>query len=770
MILIRKLFIFFILFSLAFGMDGQRSKFYSRSAFSVVSKYTIVFDKPPSHIPSTYSVDAPLLGNGSTGVAISGAPEEQVFYLARNDFWRLKESYYESFPCVLGKLLLNTPVFKDATYKIEQDLYTGTTYLKFSKNHYSIVIKIYVSAMEDLLILEMENTGIETIMGDLVLKMPEDEAIAFKTLMKRGIDNNIQWISRQFDSEVDIPTKAACAMKIIDPSGKDFNGAVWHAGFDNKAGRFYLPAKGNLFVVVSFSSNFRSEDCCRYVLERVKKIEIKDFPGIYNDHKKWWSDYWNKSFIMINDSLLELDYYRSLYVMGSCSRDTEFPPGIFGTWITKERPEWCGDYHLNWNHHAPYYGLFSSNRIEQALPYNYPILAIAEKGREYSKKIFGINGIVMPVGIGPKSMDIFKAGPVTKEIRQFYFDYGFIEDDGLFFYQRSNALHCAAMMSMLCYYTYNKEYIKMVYPFIKGVVDFWVGFLKYENGRYVIYNDAVEEGPCGDFNPIKSLGLLRTALKTLIDMSPELKVDQDKIKIWDNILKKLSKYPTYQKNGKTFFALSEKGHNPPGINTRLYQIIFPGGQIHMDSDKELLEIARNNLKEDISSPNWFYNDKHSNFPSAVRLGYDPDTIQKKLKYYIRNLRGTNGFFNDYMVGIEACATTPSTLNEMLLRSHPDIVEVFPDWNKKMNALFQDLRAEGAFLVSSQLLNGDVQYIKITSEQGRDCNIVNPWNTRTLAVIRNGKDNKIAADKRFTLKTSANETIIIFPWNEAPKNN
>jgi alpha-L-fucosidase 2 len=749
MILMRKPYIFFFLVFLTYSLNGQRNKFYNRSASIVVSKYKIEFNEPPAHIPSTYSVDAPLLGNGSTGVAISGAPEKQIFYLARNDFWRLRQSYYESFPSVLGKLELNMPVFKDAKYHVEQDLYTGTTYLNFSKGNTSIKIKMYVSAIEDLLILELENTGKAIITGDLVLKIPDEETDVLQSKMARGIDKNIQWISRQFDDDVDIPTKAACAMKIMEASSNRFN----------------LSQNDNLYLSLSFSSNFKSEDCCKHALDKINAIDKKDFFDLFTQHKRWWSDYWNKSFISINDSLLELDYYRSLYIMGSCSRDLEFPPGIFGTWITKELPQWCGDYHLNWNHHAPFYGLFSSNRIEQALPYNYPILAMAGKGREYSKNVFGIDGIVMPVGIGPKSMDIFKAGPVTKEMRQFYYDYGFIEDEGLFFYQRSNALHCAAMMSMLCYYTYNKDYIKLVYPFVKGVVDFWEGFLKYENGRYVIYNDAVEEGPSGDMNPIKSLGLLRSALLFLIDMSQELKVDQDKVKDWENILSKLSKYPTYEKNGKILFASTERGHRRQGINTRLYQIIFPGGQINLDSDKELLEIARNNLKDDISSSDWFTNDKHSNFPAAVRLGYDPDTILKKLTYYIENLRGTNGFLNEYIVGIEACATTPTTLNEMVLRSRPNIIEVFPVWNKEKDALFQDLRAEGAFLVSSQVRSGDVQYIKIISEQGRDCNIVNPWHAKTLSVIRNGKDTKLDAGKRFTLKTNKNDILIIFPWDD-----
>jgi hypothetical protein len=67
-------------------------------------------------------VDAPFLGNGYTGIALSGHPEKQVLYIARNDFWRLKSSLNQSFPAVLGKLEINLPDMRGASYRMEQDL------------------------------------------------------------------------------------------------------------------------------------------------------------------------------------------------------------------------------------------------------------------------------------------------------------------------------------------------------------------------------------------------------------------------------------------------------------------------------------------------------------------------------------------------------------------------------------------------------------------------------------------------------------------------
>ena len=751
----RTLSLLVTLFCISCGCSADRGWFYYRKAADVVQNYKLVFKEPPKKTPGNVSVDAPLMGNGSFGVAIGGDSGHLLFYLARNDFWRLISSYNESFPCVLGKLEVKIPALKGADYLIEQDLYTGTSLLTFTKDDHCLEIKTYVHANEDLLLMELENRGSYTLVGEMNLLTPGDEIAGFPCTMSREVDGDLQWISRQFDREVDIPTKAACALRMFDVSSP----------------RFYLGAGKTLYVAGGSSSNFKTDDCTDSVVKRVKDIKKHDFIDFLDAHEEWWARYWNKSFVMLGDPVLEKAYYRALYTMGSASRDLHFPPGIFGTWITGERPEWNGDYHLNYNHQAPYYGLFSANRIEQALPYNYPIIAMSDRARRYAKEYFGIDGIYMPVGIGPRGIDTTYSGPGAGRPRQFYLDHGFVDAGALCFHQRSNALHCINNMAMLCYYTYDREYIELVYPFIKGVVAFWEQYLKYEDGRYVAYYDAVHEGPNGDTNNTMTLGFLRNALQTLIDMARELGRDQDKIPLWKNILAELSDYATYEKNGKTYLADSERGYFATN-HPVLLQIVFPGGQIHKDSDPALLQMARNCANADASTNLWNHElHTSSNYPSAVRLGFDPNTILSQLRKFVSTKFDENGFLKDSPVGIENCSAVVTTINEMLLRSRPGVIDVFPVWNMKHNAIFQDLRAEGAFLVSSRVVGGGVAYIKLTSERGRDCHVVNPWTregVKTLSILRNGREIKMDAGDRFTLPTSPGDVIIIKPWDMAQR--
>ena len=128
-------------------------------AESIVKKHTIRLTAPPERTPARYAIDAPLLGNGFTGIALSGPPEEQVFYVARNDFWRLKSALDESYPAVLGKIELSIPQLKGASYLVEQDLYDAISYASFVKENFSVCCKTYLAATEDVWILEVRQDG-----------------------------------------------------------------------------------------------------------------------------------------------------------------------------------------------------------------------------------------------------------------------------------------------------------------------------------------------------------------------------------------------------------------------------------------------------------------------------------------------------------------------------------------------------------------------------------------------------------------------------------
>ncbi|UKJ08316.1 glycosyl hydrolase family 95 catalytic domain-containing protein [Solitalea lacus] len=712
-----------------------------KSAETIISKYRNVFEMPPQKTPSNVAVDAPLLGNGSCAAALAGPPEQQTYYLSRNDFWRLKTGYDQAFPAVLGKLQINIPALKQAHYRVEQDIYNAATISNFSKADTSVIIQSTLMATQDLLLVEITNTGAATINGSLLLLLPQKDQVSnqerFPDTLAFGSDaSGVQWIQRGFVKDVTIKSMAAAALKIV---GKNSD-------------RFTLASGQKITVVCSLSSNFKSGDCLRTVCQYVQQITLQEIKEIQTGHVKWWHRFWNESYVDIADSVIEHQYYRSQYNMASCSRDSKFPPGIFGTWITKETPAWNGDYHLNYNYSAPFYALHSSNHLQQLLPYEAPLLDFMERGRYYSTYMTDVpDGVLYPVGIGPLGIETTRVKEPTGGRG------AAVEEEGLFLGQKSNAAYCVTNLSMTFYRTHDAEYAKRVYPFIRSVAVFWQHYLQKENDRYIILNDAIHEGTIGTMNPILSLGLVPMVFSTAIDMSILLNTDKDLRSDWQFKMNHVAKFSTQIRNGKTVFRYSERGTDWWPDNTLGIQHIYPAGLIGLESDSTTLQIAKNTIDElhrwkDFNGTNSFY-------PAAVRVGYNADSILANIHNYSLRIY-PNGFQKNNPHGIENCSTVPNTINEMLCMSNQQVLRVFKVWPHKINASFSNIRSEGAFLVSSTLKDQSVQFVKIISEKGRVCILENPWPDKVLLVKSNKRRTQQLNGERIQLPTLPGETLTI----------
>lgn len=396
----------------------------------------------------------------------------------------------------------------------------------------------------------------------------------------------------------------------------------------------------------------------------------------------------------IPDPDIERQYYVSLYGMACCSRDPDFPPPLFGTWITQEPPWWMADYHLNYNFMAPFYGLYSANRLEQADTYDAPILASIPIGEFYSDKVCGIpGGIMLPVGIGPLGIETTRWSDYMEKNHGDWRKNGNIEAGGMFWGQKSNSAYAVVNLSMRFYHTWDKDYATKVYPFVKGVATFWENYLTKEGDRYVIYNDAIHEGTVGTMNPIASLGLVRMVFDTASDMSELLGVDEGKRSVWKERRSHLAEFPLQERDGKTVFRYTERGVDWWPDNTLGLQQVYPAGQVGLASDPELLQVAWNTV--DVMRRWKDFNGTNSFFPAAVRVGYPADSIYTHLKEYSLHTYG-NGFQKDNPHGDENWSTVPNTINEMMCMGHQGIVRLFPGWPKDKDASFHQIRVEGAF--------------------------------------------------------------------------
>ena len=240
---------------------------------------------------------------------------------------------------------------------------------------------------------------------------------------------------------------------------------------------------------------------------------------------------------------------------------------------------------------------------------------------------------------------------------------------------------------------------------------------------------------------------MRNVLKLACDLSTELQQDAAEREKWHYILSHLSGYATQEYKGKTIFRRTEKDNPPrkqtvtnklpgtnkhPGVPSSITQI-YPASQIGLGSDPRLLEISRNT----VSAVNQWVttNGESSFFPAAARVGYDPETLLKRLHEMVFK---SNGIVANPMHMLENSSIVPNTVDEMLMQSHEGIIRLFPVWPKQRDAQFHDLRAYGAFLISASLRGSRVRHVSLLSEKGRPCVVQNPWPGSRVTLICNGE--------------------------------
>ncbi len=718
----------------------------------IVSQYKAIVHSSTKGTPSKTIVDGPLMGNGDMGVCISSIDNGQRFWLCKNDFWKLAHDYRTgpSGPRVFGGLDVKLPEYGGGSPS-EQRLYEAVTVSTYTRGKRDKVdgqveLRSWVAAGENMLVVEMTASGQD---ADVEMNLWVQEGN--ESEVARDLSGDTQWVTRKFAKNVEIPTEAACAAKALGAKG---------AKFKIKAGQ-------TVTLLVAMQSGFKSKTPLADVRARIDGFNEANLAELKDKHAAWWRDFWAKSFVEIGDPLIEQRYYLSNYVMASASRNPNFPPPIFGTWNTTDDPGWFGDYHLNYNHQAPYYGLYSSNHLAQADPYHAPILDFMPRAEWYAKNVLNIRGAYYPVGIGPKGIETTRNHPTNGYARPEH-----VQEGGVFYHQRSNGAYCLVNIAMRWYSTYDKDYASKLYPLVRDIADFWEDYLKLEDGRYVIYKDSVHErsGNGSDFNSIVSLGLVRNALELALDMSREMGVDAGRHEKWRHILDHLSGWsyqmlrlprnrnedPNVLKTEKKVFRYTEKGTSWWRNNTLGIQHIYPAGAIGLDSPPDVLEVSRNTL--DVMN-RWFdTNGMNSFYPAAVRVGYDPNTILDKLREMIKTRCQPNGFMKGNPHGVENCSIVPNTIDEMLCMGHGGVLRLFPVWPRDVSARFGSLRAYGAFLVSAELKKGLVGPVTILSEQGRDCTMVNPWPGKQVDLYRQGRKAETIEGKRFTFKTAPGETI------------
>jgi alpha-L-fucosidase 2 len=753
---------FAVLFSLgSIGLAGAQDTIAKSAA--IVSRHKAVFKAPSKHVPSFHAVDSPITGNGDIGLTVSGRPAQQRYWISKNDFWKSGPDYKQCGPSLIGGIDVRIDPLKDASYHVEQILYEPVIRSTFATPDTTVTMEARVTATDGIILLEL-TTDKQAVQVSLNLWAKD----GFGSQTAQGQDGDVMWVTRKFNtSDLLFPSEAMVALRTLPASGTSFS----------------LKPGQPLTVVAAVVTNHDSRDYDVLARAKAKRAAPAAVDRLKAAHNKWWQDFWAASYVELDDKLLEKYYYASHYIMACCSRNGKFPPGLFGNWTTSDRTAWSGDFHLNYNHEAPFWALYSSNRVSLTDCYDTPLLEHLDEFKADALKHLNQQGAYASVALGPKGLTCRfqdKAGMDASYQEKCGEDASYLDlaNQPMFLGQKSNAVFASMNMILRYHYTYDLDYVAKVYPFLAAVAEFWEGYLKLENGRYVIHNDNFDEvGPWqgknwkqgyGDINPTPSLGFLRVFFKALIGISTDLNRDAHKREQWHRILTGLSEWPVAIENGHKRFRACEGGSGSAakavGLDYNImHGLVFPATNIGLNSAPDLLDRVRKDMAR-WTDKEWLHhgNAFQTAFIGAARVGYDPDFLFAKARAKIAVDAYPNLWIYAGGGGIETCSGIPGMINEMMLQSHDDVMRVFPVFPATQKASFYRLRTFGAFLVSSAIDNGTIAQVAIESEMGRPCVLLNPWPGKTVAIHRNGKLAQHLSGTQLQLATTAGEHLLLVP--------
>lgn len=731
-------------------------------------RYRAIFTAPPRNVPTPKMPDGPLAGNGDIGLTMGGSPDHLTFYLGKNDFWRAYPVYPGGGIALPGGLDVSFTALKGASYYAETHFDQAVIRGQFKKGNLEITSEAWVAATHNAVVLAF--TANQNCKLNLGLWAAKGNTAA----TDQGITDGVQWVTRSFENTplLEWPSRVAIAMKSL-------------AGNPGKSGTITLRPGRKQTIVIMLYTNLDDPDWKNRAITEAHAMDDTKVGQMQNAHINWWKERWGRSHIAIGDSLLEKYYYASQYVFASASRGDKMAPGLWGPFITRDSTAWGGDYHLNYNYQAPYWAAFSSNYVDLTDNYDQPLLDYMDKGRQHAKELLNTGGLYYPVGIGPGGICTTRWPLTPEEMEKRYGSRENTIDGGYkFLGQKINAVFSAANMFMRFYSTYDEQYARKVYPFLIGCADFWEEYLRLENGRYVIAMDHFNEvmpnlrnkgqwrDKLGDFNSNLSLGLVKMLFKGLYDMSGYMQTDSSRRNKWAQIVNHLSDFPSGP-NADGLVALKnterspvEQQMQPNGLQrVSIHGLLLPGAVTGPVTDPAFNRILLNDIrrwqtkaKQPEEWGNTMGNGIETVFPGAVRVGYDSDSLLRYLKARILASSYPNLLITQAGGGIETLSAVPLTIHEMLMQSYEGVIRIFPNWNHSRNAAFDKLRAYGAFLVSSEIKGGSITRVKIFSENGRPCQLVNPWPGKIVQLKRDGKPAELLSGDRLWFDTGFAEVI------------
>lgn len=464
--------------------------------------------------------------------------------------------------------------------------------------------------------------------------------------------------------------------------------------------------------------------------EAVKGASRIGVGALRAQHLAWWQKRWARCAVHLPEEDLQRLWINGIYKLASSSHGS-VPTNLQGLWPPDSQlPSWRGDYHFNMNVQETYWPAYSGNHLDLAEPLNlWLVEKVAPRSAEFTKRFFGVDGLWLATENDVTGRVLGSRATGWGVVRYWLGAGGWMAQHLWWSYR----------------YSLDEEFLrKSAYPFMKGCLLFYENILEEspDGLRHVPLSSSPEyfdeklEGKTAD--PTCDLSIIRNLARYCIAAAEVLGTDAPERTRWRALLEHLAPYSVAKDTGLKVQPNAEYGesHRHP---MHLFPI-FPGEDLSYEgsaADRALIDLSLRHWI-DRGLGGWAGHSYPNGIPIAARLRRGNHAWNLARTYaggFVRpNGMHTNGDWRQ--LGISKYPQTPYTveaecgftgaLNEMLLQSWGGRLRIFPAipdaWR---DVSFENLRAEGALLVSAERRGGKVTRLSILAERGGEVRLMWP---------------------------------------------
>jgi alpha-L-fucosidase 2 len=434
--------------------------------------------------------------------------------------------------------------------------------------------------------------------------------------------------------------------------------------------------------------------------------------------------------------MASLSYQFGRYILISSSRPGTQPTNLQGIWNEDMNPSWDSKYTTNINTEMNYWPAEASNLSELTQPLFKMIEELTDQGSEVAKEHYGSKGWVFH-----QNTDIWRvAAPMDGPT------WGTFTVGGAWL---------TTHLWEHYLYTQDINFLKKIYPIIKGSVDFFMRFLvEHPNRKWLVTNPSNSpenppEGPGYKYFYDEVTGMYYFTTITA-GATMDIQILKDLFSYYGKateILNKDREYADKVLNARERLVPSQVGKDGTLQEwmedfgqledkhrhfSHMYGL-FPGNVLSIAKTPELIDPIKAVLEQ--------RGDGGTGFSRAWKMALwarllDGDRANSIYKGYLQEQCYLSLFAKCYTpLQVDGTLGVTAAISEMLVQSHEDVIQLLPALPKEWNSgKFYGVCTRGAFELNLEWENGVTKKVEILSKAGKKCKISA---NNTIKVFLNG---------------------------------